>query len=333
MCKKYIWTAVWVCWGILFFAEYTADAQTTDDIMFIHHSSGQNWLDSGLRDALAAKSYIDEVNEITYSTVLSPDAGRPDSLGSVPGDNTNMNHWILWFNDYLNGIKTYDCATGSNEIILFKSCFPISNITGDGTEPGNPFLDTQTLANYRAVYRHPSGSGNTYLEGGVTYKPLEDIFAENPGVLFIIITAPSNVPSQTNNTMADRARTFNNWLKNDWLSNYNASHTGLRNVAVFDWFDTLTYPSDDARTESYDPIGPQVYGTYPVRNMTKFEYRESASDSHPNTTANQYSTTVFATNTPNFIDTAYNTWQSPPSSPTPTPVPTPVFASNWVMYE
>ena len=39
------------------------------------------------------------------SSYAYPDAGRPASLGGVPGDNTNMNHWILWFNDYLGGVE------------------------------------------------------------------------------------------------------------------------------------------------------------------------------------------------------------------------------------
>ncbi|MFH0794012.1 MAG: hypothetical protein V2A74_08270, partial [bacterium] len=98
--------------------------QNSDDLMFIHHSVGQDWLDSGLRSALDAKSYIDEVNEITYGTVVSPNSGRPSSLGAVPGDSTDMGHWIYWFNDYLGSVRTYDCDNGVNRIIMFKSCFP-----------------------------------------------------------------------------------------------------------------------------------------------------------------------------------------------------------------
>ncbi len=161
----------------------SANASTTDDLVFIHHSCGNNWLHHSLLDALLAKSYIDEYNNIYYGTDIAPDAGRPDSLGSTPGDHTDMNHWIKWFNDYLQGVKNHDCATGINKIIMFKSCYPNSNIVSDGTEPGDPFSGTKTIANYKAVYRHPDGSGHTYINGGYTYKPLEDIFAENPDTL------------------------------------------------------------------------------------------------------------------------------------------------------
>lgn len=266
----------------------------TDDLVFIHHSCGENWLNNSLNDALLAKSYIDERNDITYGTELSPDSGRPESLGDIPGDNTNMNNWILWFNDYLNAVKSHQCDTGTNKIIMFKSCYPISNIEDDGTEPGNPFSDDQSIVNYKAVYRHPDGSGNTYTNDSYTYKPLEDIFAANPNILFIPVTAPSCVPNDTSVENADRARQFNNWLKGEWLTGYKA-RTGLNNVAVFDWFDVLANPNDASDSQ---------------RNMTKSEYRTSNSDSHPNDTANAYSTKIFATNSTNFIDTAWNAFDS-----------------------
>lgn len=277
----------------------TAWSQGTEDVVFIHHSCGYNWLsdgNGGLNSALLAKSYIDERNDIYYGTDISPDAGRPDSLASTPGDNTNMDHWIRWFNDYFDGVKYHGCATGFNHIIMFKSCYPISNITSDGTEPGNPFSSTQTLANYRAVYRHPSGPGNTYSDGGHTYKPLEDIFAEHPEILFIPVTAPPRhyAPSDaTNDAEAHRARLFNGWLKNDWLSSYNSRNPSLHNVAVYDWFDFISYPDDHA--------------THP--NRLTADYGGESGDSHPNVTANQASTADFATSGDNFIDAAYNAWQ------------------------
>jgi hypothetical protein len=291
--------------GILAFSNVQAG---TDDLIFIHHSVGQNWLDDALRVALDAKSYVDEVNEITYGTAFLPDTGRPPSLGAVPGDNTNMNHWLLWFNDYLQRVKSYGCANGTNKIIMFKSCFPISCIYSDGTEPGDPFLDDQSLVNYKAVYRHPLGTNSTYTYNTRSYKPLEQIFAANPDILFIPITAPSNVPFETCTEWADRARVFNNWLKNDWLSSYTTAHPTLKNVAVFDFFEVLAYPNSFTGTEEYTPANGDTTGIYPVRNMTKSEYRTG--DSHPNTVANETATIIFATSPTNFIDAANNNWQT-----------------------
>jgi hypothetical protein len=269
---------------------------TDDDLVFIHHSCGSNWLSNSLHSALLAKTYIDERNDITYGTDLVPDSGRPDSLAPNPGDNTNMNHWILWFNDYLNSVSNHDCSSGFNRIVMFKSCYPISNVTGDGTEPGDPFSGEQTITNYKAVFRHPDGPGYTYSHGGYTYKPLFQIFSENPNILFVPVTAPPRhyAPSDaTNDTEAHRARIFNNWLKTEALLAYNQMYPGLNNVAVFDWFDILSYPD-----------------THPDHpNRLKAEYGGESGNSHPNSTANSYSTQVFATNPDNFIDQAFYTFQ------------------------
>jgi len=279
-----------------------ANAQTTDDLVFIHHSCGSNWLSNSLNAALVAKTYIDERNDITYGTDVAPDSGRPDSLASDPGDSTNMNHWVKWFNDYLGGVKSHGCADGVNKIIMFKSCYPISNMGGDGTEPGDPFVptpsptSTQTITNYKAVYRHPSGAGNTYSTGGYNYYALEDIFAANPDTLFIPVTAPPLCNTSTTNANAYRARAFNEWLKNEWQASYNAANPGLNNVAVFDWFDVLASDNDAAY--------------YP--NRLKEVYGGGTTDSHPNSTGNADSTVVFATGTDNFIDGAYDAFTAEP---------------------
>ena len=283
------------CSLILFSSFGFAENVNDDDLVFIHHSCGKNWLNDGLHDALLAKDYIDERNDIYYNTDLEPDSNRPDSLGPTPGDNTNMNHWILWFNDYLESVKQFDCTDGYNKIIMFKSCYPISNIVSDGTEPGDPFSSTQTIANYKAVYR--KYNGGTYTHNDYTYYPLEDIFASNPDILFIPVTAPPRhyAPSDaTNDAEAHRTYVFNNWLKNDWLTEYNTNNPDLNNVAVYDWFDVLTY-SD-------------IHQDYP--NRLKNEYGGESGNSHPNTLANQESTQDFATNTPNFIETAWNTFET-----------------------
>ena len=268
-----------------------------DDLVFIHHSCGRNWLNNSLHTALLAKAYIDERNDIYYGTDIQPDSGRPDSLGGTPGDHTDMCHWIRWFNDYLEHVILHDCADGTNRIIMFKSCYPNSNIASDGTEPGDPFSSQRTLANYRAVYRHPDGPGGVYTNDGYIYHPLEDIFASHPDILFIPVTAPPRhyAPSDaTTDAEGHRARTFNNWLKNEWLAAYNSNHPGFHNVAVFDWFDVLAYPDSD-------PDHP---------NRLRAEYGGESGDSHPNSAANATSTWFFASGPTNFLDQAWESFHN-----------------------
>ncbi len=276
-----------------------------NDLLFIHHSCGENWLNDGLNDILLGKSYIDEVNEIYYGDTLSPDPGRPASLGEVPGDNTNMNHWILWFNDYLAGIQQQGSEDGRNAIVMFKSCYPTSNVSSDGTPPGNPFADEQTIANYQSVYRNSTNPAGTYRYEGAEYRSLEQIFAAHPDILFIPVTAPPmhyGPYDDSSNANARRARRFNNWLIDEWLPSYQAAHPDLNNVAVFDWFDILAYPDNHA--------------DHP--NRLRREYGGNEGDSHPNTVANQLSATQFST----FIETAYALWTGgevpePPGSDQP----------------
>lgn len=209
--KRLVFAIIILYIGVSFSGGIANDAD--DNLIFIHHSCGSNWLSNSLHGALLAKDYIDERNDITYDTDVLPDAGRPDSLAPNPGDNTNMNHWILWFNDYLDGVISHDYTDGANIIIMFKSCYPLSNIGSDGTEPGDPFDPQRTLSNYKAIYRHPDGPGNTYIHNSYEYMPLEDIFANNPDTLFIPVTAPPRhyAPSDaTNDAEGHRAHQFNN---------------------------------------------------------------------------------------------------------------------------
>jgi len=93
-----------------------------------------------LHDALLAKDYINERNDINHEIGMGPDPGRLPSLGDLPGYAMGMNHWILWFNDYLDEIKSHGSADGFNRIIMFKRCYITNNIVDDGTEPGDPLL-------------------------------------------------------------------------------------------------------------------------------------------------------------------------------------------------
>ena len=260
-----------------------AAAGTTDDLIYIHDSTGAQWLDHSLRAALAAKAHVDEVHDVGAGIDLAPDAGRPASLAPTPGDLTAMHHWILWFNDYLAAVKSHGCADGVNRIVVFGSGFTASDVTADGAEPGDPFGAERSVTNYQAVFRHPSGPGNTYTHGGHIYRPLEDVFAANPDTLFIVLTPPPLCEGCPGYVNGDRSREFGRWLMGQWLDGYQAAHPGLDNVAVFDWFGLMATS----------------------RDWLKEEYDSGAGDSYPNSQGYADSTAAFAGNAANFVDTAW----------------------------
>jgi hypothetical protein len=242
------------------------------NILFIHHSVGAQWLASkgsrkdivpdslhethpnggGLRDLLQKNNYF--VGQAGYKSEI--------------GEKTDICHWNAKFRDKMDVIlqcKQQDTLYEdgkTNDIIIFKSCFPNNAIESEGTDPGSPNLCEKTTANYKAAY-----------------DALLEYFKEHPNVLFVVITAPplvKNVPSRAKeffgnllgwgNSVAavgERARRFNNWLKdveNGWLSGYQG-----KNVVVFDYYDVLTGK------------GQSNYSIYPTRD---------GGDSHPSAEGN-----------------------------------------------
>lgn len=201
-------------------------------LIFIHHSTGENWLTDGygnLGRTLDANNYF--VSDTNYGW-------GPDGIG----DRTDIPNWTEWFASdqtptYMNALfnesgqnssftRTLADPGGENQIIMFKSCFPNSDLYGSPNDPPGDYEDL-------------SVSGAKYV-----YNTILPYFASRPDKLFIVISAPPlSDPSNAAN-----ARAFNNWLVNDWLADYAGT-----NVAVFDFYDVLTggsgdtlaYPSDD----------------------------------------------------------------------------------------
>lgn len=258
---------VWVCLAVLLGG--TANGLNAADppdspvkLIFIHHSCGENWLaddNGGLGIALRDNNYF--VSDTNYGW-------GPDSIGST----TDIGHWYNWFlgpnrDSYLNAL--YDesgqnawysrLATdpgGENRIIMFKSCFPNSQLGGDpnaapNAGPDNPLRGQDAYSGHMTV----ANAKGIYLD-------LLDYFATQPDKLFIAVTAPPLVADATDPAHAANARAFNNWLVNHWLDGY--SH---QNVGVFDFYDVLA--------------GPDNMAAYPT------------GDSHPNATGNQLATDAF----------------------------------------
>lgn len=242
-------------------------------LVFIHHSTGENWLsddNGGFGIALSDNNYF--VSDTNYGW-------GPDSIG----DTTDIGHWWLWFrstnsNIYLdelynesNQYSTYtrleDMPSGENEIIMFKSCFPNSALKGD-IDDSIPDIESNPLKG------EVSGSDyHTVSNAKGIYVDLLEYLKTRQDKLFVVITAPP----LSDSTYADNARVFNNWLVNEWLSDYD-----YKNVTVFDFFDILA--------------GEDNTLLYPT----------SSGDAHPSKEGNLKATEEFIP----FLNTAYNTWKN-----------------------
>jgi hypothetical protein len=179
-----------------------ADSGSTVNLIFIHHSCGENWLRDGLNAALNGSGY--HVADIYYGW-------------RGYGDHTDTSDWPRWFSDdvmdlvyneidAMTAANTIAPAEGENTVVMFKSCFPNSDV---GTAIG----DEQAV-----------------------YNSLIPYFEAHSDKMFILVTPPPMIHI----SHPDKTRELCNWLidsEDGWLDTLS---TG--NVFVFDFYNVLTHP-------------------------------------------------------------------------------------------
>jgi hypothetical protein len=249
-------------------------------LIFIHHSTGENWLMDDYGDlgrTLGENNYF--VSDTNYGW-------GPQAIG----DRTDIINWPEWFRspdspEYMaalfaesgqNSQYTRWLADpgGENEIILFKSCFPNSNLGGSPDDPPSPGEDL-TVGNAKYIY-----------------NDLLKYFATRPDKLFEVITAP---PLQRPDFPAN-ARAFNTWLVQNWLAENNYPYN---NVAVFDFYNVLTHPDNHHRYRD----GEIEYITSHGNDTLSYD---SDGDDHPNPAGSQKATAEFVP----LLNVFYHRWQS-----------------------
>ncbi|MDZ7318947.1 MAG: hypothetical protein ONB11_07320 [candidate division KSB1 bacterium] len=289
-------------------------------LVFIHHSSGENWLadnNGGLGIALEKNNYF--VSDTNYNW-------GPNKVGN----RTDIGHWWEWFCDpqrspeILTALfnedgqnapysRTILPPASENEIVLFKSCFPNSNLRGNPLAPAPPFHRNSIRGQQAArlppkskmtsqyliyvlkyVIKFTLGKGKRELAYTVAnakgmYIELLKCFEKHPNKLFVVITAPPLLYSAT----ASNARAFNQWLVHDWLKNY-----PLKNVAVFDYFNVLTTNGGrpDVNDEGQESGNHHRWWNGTVQHQADWRFNLLAyptQDHHANSAGNQKATAEF----------------------------------------
>ena len=283
-------------------------------LIFIHHSSGENWLtnsNGGLGIALKKANYY--VSDTNYGW------GPADlDVGSdTIGDHTDIGHWYNWFagpnrETYLTALygergrhSSYSRLgkrpAGENRIVMFKSCFPNSSLKGKPSDPpktgaGNKLRGQDAGSSYMTV-------GNAK---GI-YKDLLRYFATRQDKLFIVVTAPPLSRSETSSARAANARALNRWLTRTWLSSY--PH---KNVAVFDFYNVLTSNGGSSAVNDVGESGGNHHRWYnsAVQYQQSLKYNYSAYptdewDSHPTRAGNRKASAEFV----KLLNVYYHRWQ------------------------
>jgi len=252
-------------------------------LIFIHHSTGENWLNDGygnLGQTLAENNYY--VSDTNYGW-------GPNGIG----DRTDIPDWEEWFrsgdtatymdalfsegDQYAEYTRTAVDPGGENEIIMFKSCFPNSDLEGDPD-------DSPTTDGWLSV-------GHAKY----VYNEILDYFRQHPEKLFVVVTAP---PLSSRNNAAN-ARAFNLWLVNDWLDENDYPYN---NVAVFDFYNVLTGKDGHHTFENEGEV-------HQVANKDTLAY--PSGDDHPSKNGSQKATDEFIP----LLNYFYNRWQA--DNPTP----------------
>jgi hypothetical protein len=233
-------------------------------------------------------------------------------MGSV----TDIGHWWLWFRgpkstEIMNDVyaesgqhasysRLSNDPGGKNLIVMFKSCFPNSQLKGTFNDPIPP-IDTNPLRG--------EGSGSDYhtiANAKGIYIDLFPYFQQHQDTLFVVVTAPP----VSDSTYAINARAFNQWLVNDWLKNYPNN-----NVAVFDYYNVLTTNSGSAEVNDLgkesgnhhrwwqNSIQHQVDTRGGSHDTTA--YAQSEGDDHPSKAGNEKATAEFIP----LLNLAYHRWQ------------------------
>ena len=247
-------------------------------LIFIHHSTGENWLNDdngGLARALQENNYFPSDTNYGWGQ---------DAIG----DRTDIPNWTEWFRGAnteqimqavfseaeVHSLFTRSIANpgGENQIVLIKSCFPNSALEGSPNDGSTP------------------GSDLTVGNAKYTYNKILQYFKTRPDKLFVVITAPP----LTDPSLSANARAFNQWLVNDWLRENNYT---LSNVAVFDFYNILTSPNNHHRFTN----GAIEHIIKENRN-TEFYPSE---DDHPSRQGNQKATQEFLP----MLNIFFNRWK------------------------
>ena len=294
--------ALWLAWPLAAAAAVnTAPPGAPVKLVFIHHSTGEAWLadeHGGLGLALRESNYF--VSDANYGW-------GPEAIG----DATDIGHWWSWFRSpgapaYLSALYAESgqhCSYsrlaadpgGVNEIVLFKSCFPNSDLLGSAAAAPPP------IAGNPLKGQGAGGADFTVANAKGIYRDLLPYFAAHQEKLFVCLVAP---PVQAPQIPAN-GRALADWLVDEWLAGY-----GHENVLVFDFYNVLTSRSGGGPSDlglaggNHHRIWNGAVQHKSDEGVNYLKY-PSGGDDHPNAAGDRKATAELLP----LLNNAYNAWK------------------------
>lgn len=197
-------------------------------ILFLHHSTGEVILRAGKKPSLFerklfknrsfVKNWFNNYNQANNTNYIFEDQYFPKS-DPYGWNNYPYDYYNIWVkhagNKPYKEEHTLEILTQKYELIIFKHCYPVSDIEEDTNQPD---IDSpvKSIENYK-----------------LQYEALKQKMMKFPQTKFLIWTGAARVASATTKEQAERARMFFGWVKNEW-------NTPGSNIFIFDFYSLET---------------------------------------------------------------------------------------------
>lgn len=235
-------------------------------IVFLHHSTGEIlWngerpslvkralgkINKGLADFICRKAelpaMIEKYNKENSKFYRIEEIEFPKSVpygwNNYPFDYYNI--WVANGGDSpFKDEPTLEMLTKEYQVIIFKHCFPVSNIQPDldSADISSPY---RSLANYK-----------------LQYSALRDKMHSFPDTKFIVFTGAVQVKSNISIEEAERAKDFFSWVINEW-------DLPDDNIFIWDFYNNSTegglYLKDEYAASQIDSHPNKAYSSKAVR--------------------------------------------------------------------
>ena len=172
-----------------------ADEGADVNILFLHHSTGQNIWNGGVPE------WFDDHNAENGTNYTITEQNFPKS-SPYGWNNYPYDYWNIWVNHAgdrpYKDEPTLEMITKEYDVVVWKHCFPVSRVLPDTGDP-DISSDEKRQENYR-----------------LQYEALKEKMHEFPDTKFIVWTGAALVEGATDPESARRARDFFEWVKNEW---------------------------------------------------------------------------------------------------------------------
>ncbi len=207
-------------------------------IIFLHHSTGRiiydghNQYNRIIRKIFQLQSYVpkwiknhNQINGTNYQ-ITEQYFPQKETYGwnNYPYDYYNI--WIKNAGEQpFQSEPTLEILTKKYNLIIFKHCFPVSNILEDINRPDINSTEKR-IENYK-----------------LQYIALKRKLNEFPNTKFLIWIGPALLEANTTKEQALRAKVFFDWVRNVW-------NTGDDNVFLWDFYELETEGTLFMKTEN-----------------------------------------------------------------------------------